>query len=178
MCLRSILLVACVGLLVSTSRGQENAEAGSQHGAPGGGRGTLQLHPRSDVTGNDLDCGQPRGSPCLLCADVAAVTTKCLANTKCRAFVYNGTCGALKLATQPRVKHFSYTVFIVSSANQTANNTTNAGPTQGNVVLEAGPSTSKSSSNNNGVSSSSNTRSNDNSTANSRPAPTATGQQG
>ncbi|WIA10602.1 hypothetical protein OEZ85_010785 [Tetradesmus obliquus] len=130
MCLRSILLVACVGLLVSTSRGQENAEAGSQHGAPGGGRGTLQLHPRSDVTGNDLDCGQPRGSPCLLCADVAAVTTKCLANTKCRAFVYNGTCGALKLATQPRVKHPSYTVFIVSSANQTANNTTNAGKPQ------------------------------------------------
>ncbi|WIA30643.1 hypothetical protein OEZ86_000718 [Tetradesmus obliquus] len=101
------------------SSGQENAEAGSQHGAPGGGRGTLQLHPRSDVTGNDLDCGQPRGLPCLLCADVAAVTTKCLANTKCRAFVYNGTCGALKLATQPRVKHPSYTVFIVSSANQT-----------------------------------------------------------
>jgi hypothetical protein len=66
----------------------------------------------SDITGNDLDCGQLRGQPCLVCADVKSITNKCLGNPRCRAFVFNGTCGALKLAQQPRVKHPSYTVFM------------------------------------------------------------------
>ncbi|KAF6259444.1 hypothetical protein COO60DRAFT_1688702 [Scenedesmus sp. NREL 46B-D3] len=109
---RRILLVFCVGLNLSLSRGQEDAEAGGQWGASGGGRGTSQLHPHSDVTGNDLSCGQPRGLPCLVCADVNTITYKCLTNLKCHAFVHNNTCGALKLAPQPRVKHTSYTVFM------------------------------------------------------------------
>lgn len=65
-----------------------------------------------DVKGNDLDCGQPPGRTCDVCGDINAVTAACLNHIQCKAFSYNGTCGHLKLAGQPRVKKAQSTVIM------------------------------------------------------------------
>ena len=49
-----------------------------------------QYFPNSDISGNDIDCGQPAGEPCAVCGALEVVTQSCGTNMKCKALAYNG----------------------------------------------------------------------------------------
>eukprot|EP00879_Flechtneria_rotunda_P001952 GHRR01002126.1.p1 GENE.GHRR01002126.1~~GHRR01002126.1.p1 ORF type:complete len:250 (+),score=40.46 GHRR01002126.1:185-934(+) len=68
---------------------------------------------RSDIKGNDIDCGQNRSDGCRICGDINSVDSSCTSNPSCVAYTYDGSCGYLKSAAEPKQYREGFTTFVL-----------------------------------------------------------------